>query len=231
MSGGRIELHGLNRKGWTQLGETANVGDNSIELKETVDWSAGDEIIIASTGFDMNEAEKRTITQVNGNILSLNSSLNYKHFGELQDYIRPDDASLSWTLDERAEVGLLSHNITIQGDLSSESNGFGGHIMAMNGAIMNASNIELTRMGQKKKLGRYPWHWHLMGDGGQGQYIRNSSVHHTYNRAITIHATNKTLVEWNVAYDNLGHAYFFEDGNEVDKKTKCSRCLASFRFG
>ena len=216
MPGGRIYLHGLQRKSWTQLNQTANAGDIQIVLKDPVDWAASDEIVIASTAFDMNQAEKRRVTQVNGNTVTLDAPLTHTHFGVLQQYTRPDDPSLSWTLDERAEVGLLSRNITIQGDASSDATGFGGHIMGMTGSSMRASNIELTNMGQRAELGRYPWHWHLVGDGGQNQYIRNSSIHRTYNRAITIHATNYTVVEYNVAYDNVGHAYFFEDGNETN---------------
>jgi len=166
---------------------------------------------------------------VSGNSVTLDSPLRYKHFGEIQSYTRPDDSNLSWTLDERAEVGLLSHNIKIQGDDFSEQSGFGGHIMGMTGSTMNASYIELYRMGQKNKLGRYPWHWHLMGNGGIGQYIGNSSVHRTYNRAITIHSTNGTYVERNVAYDNLGHAFFFEDGNEINNVMRYNLGLVTRR--
>ena len=216
MNGGIIRLIGQQKLAWTQLGATANQGANQITLKENVDWQVGDKIVIASTDFDMNHAEVRTITAVAGNQVTLNEPLIYKHFGKLQTYTRPDDPSLTWTLDERAEVGLLSRNLTVQGDESSDATGFGGHIMAMSGATLVGNNVELFRMGQKAKLGRYPWHWHLLGNNGQGQYLRNSSIHQTYNRAVTIHSTNGTRVERNVAYNNLGHAYFFEDGNEIN---------------
>ena len=216
MNGGTIQMVGQQKLAWTQLGETAAKGSNQIALKENVDWQIGDKIVIASTDYDMNHAEVRTITAVSGNRVTLNTPLNYKHFGKLQTYTRPDNQSLTWTLDERAEVGLLSRNLTIQGDADSEATGFGGHIMAMPGSRLVANNIELYRMGQKAKLGRYPWHWHSLGNNGQGQYLRNSSIHRTYNRAVTIHSTNGTTVERNVAYDNLGHAFFFEDGNEIN---------------
>jgi hypothetical protein len=216
MNGGSIRLHGKRKLSWTQLDATAAAGSSQITLKENVDWEVGDRIVIASTDFDMHHAEVRTITSVTGSKVTLNAPLQYKHFGKLQTYTRPDDPSLTWTLDERAEVGLLSRNLTIQGDAGSETTGFGGHIMAMPGTMLKADNIELYRMGQQAKLGRYPWHWHSLGDGGQGQYLQNSSIHHTYNRAVTIHSTNSTRVNRNVAYDNLGHAFFFEDGNEVN---------------
>ena len=217
MGGAQVEMHGKPKTPWTQLGATVAAGSNIIKLKESVNWEVGDEIVIASTDFDMNHAETRIITAVNSNIsFTLNEPLQYPHFGELQNYMHGKDSAISWTVDERAEVGLLSHNITIKGDQSSVENGYGGHMMCMPGSKMKAENIELYHMGQKATLGRYPWHWHLLQEGGTGLYLKNSSVHRTFNRAITIHGTNNTLVEGNVAYDNLGHAYFFEDGNEIN---------------
>ena len=85
---------------------------------------------------------------------------------------------------------------------------------------MSLSNIELTRMGQAGVTGRYPVHWHLMGDGARGSYLKNSVVHHSLNRCVTIHASNGVTLERNVAYDAPGHCYFLEDGVEVDNVLK-----------
>jgi len=211
MPGGRLELHGISKNSWTQLNATANVGATSITLKETVNWEIGDEIVIASTDFDGRQAEKRTITAINGLIVSLDAPLVYMHWGTEQTY---NNGTSDIILDERAEVGLLTRNLKIQGDDSSEVNGFGGHIMSMPNSISKASNIELYRMGQKSQVGRYPWHWHLLGDA-DGQYIKNTGIHKSFNRVITVHGTNNTLVEGNVAYDFIGHGYFLEDGSET----------------
>ena len=211
MSGGKLELHGIERKTWTQLNATAQAGATAITLKEVIDWKVGDEIVIASTDFDPHQAEKRTITAINGLVLTLNAPLVYMHFGVEQIY---NNGNKDLILDERAEVGLLSHNLKIQGDIESEVNGFGGHIMSMPGSISKASNIELYRMGQKSQVARYPWHWHLLGEA-DGQFIKNAGIHTSYNRLITVHGTNNTLVEGNVGYDFLGHGFFLEDGNET----------------
>lgn len=217
MNDAEIQLHGKDKKSWTQLGASCISGANTITLKETVDWEIGDRIVIASTDFDMNQAEEKTITNVSTNAgrttLTLNSALQFGHYGQLQNYTHGKDATLNWVLDERAEVGLLSKSILIQGDLSSETSFFGGHVMLMGSARANISNVEFFRMGQRGRLGRYPFHWHFVTNG-VGQSISKSSVHHTYNRAITVHGTNDVTVTENVAYDNLGHAYFMEDGIE-----------------
>ncbi|SFB94556.1 Por secretion system C-terminal sorting domain-containing protein [Algibacter lectus] len=210
MANGRLDLHGVAKKSWTQLNRTVNAGVRTITLKEPIDWNVGDEIVIASTDFNPRQAEKRTIQSISTNrrVLTLNSVLNFMHWGIIQEY---DNGNLS--LDERAEVGLLTHNLKIQG-IEGVSNGFGGHIMSMPGSISKASNIELFQMGQRSVVGRYPWHWHKLGNT-TGQFIKNSSVHKSFNRAITVHSTNNTLVEGNVAYDFIGHGFFLEDGSET----------------
>lgn len=211
MSGGRLELHGIEKKSWTQINATANVGATSLTLKEIVNWEVGDDIVIASSDFDSRQAEKRTITAINGLVLTLNAPLVYMHWGTEQVY---NNGTRDIVLDERAEVGLLTHNLKIQGDNTSETNGFGGHIMSMPNSISKASNIELYKMGQKSQVGRYPWHWHLLGDA-DGQYIKNAGIHKSFNRVITVHGTNNTVVEGNVGYDFIGHGYFLENGSET----------------
>lgn len=211
MSNGRLELHGKDKKSWTQLNVTAQAGATSITLKETIDWEVGDEIVIASTDFDPHQAEKRKITAINGLVLTLDAPLVYMHFGVEQIY---NNGTKNLVLDERAEVGLLTRNLKIQGDASSETNGYGGHIMSMSGSTSKATNIELYRMGQKSQVGKYPWHWHKLGDAN-GQYIKNAGIHTSYNRVITVHGTNNTVVEGNVGFDFVGHGFFLEDGNET----------------
>ncbi|XP_071793632.1 fibrocystin-L-like isoform X1 [Asterias amurensis] len=76
------------------------------------------------------------------------------------------------------------------------------------------SYIEVTHAGQAFRLGRYPIHFHLNGDV-TGSYVRGCGIHHTFNRAVTIHAVHNLLVEHNVAYNIMGHAYFLEDGIET----------------
>ncbi|MDA9333410.1 T9SS type A sorting domain-containing protein, partial [Saprospiraceae bacterium] len=215
---------------WTQLGSNALPGSNQITMATAVDWDIGDEILLVASQTDWNEAEKKTITAIsaNGLNITLNSNLSYPHSGIVETYTRNTD-NKTWTADLRGEVGLLTHNIKIQGDASSESNGFGGHIMCMPNSTINASSIELYRMGQKAKLGRYPWHWHLLDDFGTGQYFKNSSVHHSFNRAITIHGTSYVNVENNFFYDHIGHGVFLEDGSERFNTIKNNVVLLSKR--
>src|SRR5262249_51704205 len=157
-------------------------------------WRVGDEIVLASTDYNPRQAETRRIKAIGGDQITLDQPLQYMHFGKI-----------TFGVDERGEVGLLTRNIKVQASADAESPPyFGGHSMAMAGSQMHVSGVELTRMGQHMHLARYPIHWHLNGDA-TGQYIENSAIHDTYNRCVTVHGTNNLRVENNVTYNTVGH--------------------------
>jgi hypothetical protein len=62
-------------------------------------------------------------------------------------------------------------------------------------------------------LGRYPIHFHLLGNC-PSCYVRASSFYHSFYRCVAIHGTNQALVTENVAYDVTGYCYYLEDGVE-----------------
>ncbi len=206
--GGALSLVGEERVTWTKLAETAQKGDKRLRLLETVDWREGDEIVLASSDFDYRQTETFTVKSVLGKTVSLDKATEYMHYGETQTYN-------GVTIDERAEIGLLSRNITLQGDASSATSGYGGHVMLMSGQAY-VNSVEFFRMGQAGQIGRYPIHWHRLGDEARGQYIRNSSIHDGFNRCVTIHASNGVKVQNNVAFNAPGHCVFLEDGAELD---------------
>jgi cell surface hyaluronidase len=205
--GGSLELFGEPRMSWTRLNASVAAGATQLTLADAPNWRAGDQIVIAPTGVDPFEAEVRTITAVNSRTVTLDKALAYPHFGQTQTYD-------GITIDTRAEVGLLTRNVVIRGDDASTAAAFGAHVMVMAGGKARISGVEMYRVGQKALFGRYPFHWHMAGDV-DGQYFKNSSIHTAYNRFLTIHGSNRALVENNVAYDTIGHGFFLEDGVEV----------------
>ena len=218
---GTLNLHGDREHTWTKLAGTAEAGSTRIEVLDASGWRAGDEIVLASTDFDPRQAERRRISAISGNAITLDRPLEYMHFG-----------AITFGVDQRGEVGLLTRNIRIQASADSEETWFGGHIMAMAGSKMYLSGIELSRMGQHLTLARYPIHWHLIGEG-QGQYIRNAAIHDTFSRCVTVHGTNNLRVENNVTFNTVGHCFFLEDGIETGNQfvrnlgieTKCHPTL------
>ncbi len=211
-TGGVLEMHGEPRShSWLHLAATAWAGDSTLVLEEPVDWRRGERLVLASTDFDQYQAEELLIRSVSngGTNLHLVSPLTYTHWGEIEQGV----------LDERAEVALLDRNVTVRGDQDSVSTQIGGHMLfeGLNSAEIHLEWIELERMGQAGQLARYPLHYHLVGDAS-GSYVRNCSIHHCYNRSLTIHGTHNVEVRGNVSYDTLGHAFFLEDSTETGNR-------------
>src|SRR5579864_3324474 len=202
LMGGILNLHGDRTNSWTKLSSTANAGATSIQVLNAAGWRVGDEIVLASTDYDPRQAERRNIAAIIGNTITLDKKLDYMHFGKI-----------TFDVDERGEVGLLTRNIKLQASADAEQSFYGGHVMAMAESKMFVDGVEFNRMGQNMTLARYPIHWHLIGDA-QGQYIKNASLHDTYNRCVTVHGTNFLRVENNVTYNTVGHCFFLEDGAE-----------------
>lgn len=186
----------------------------------------GDKIAIGPTGFDYAEAESFTITSIdpkNPDKLYINGTIKHMHWGEKKVYQSQSMGRV--TLDERAEVANLTRNIVIRADEQGREIGegtgqydqIGGHVIVFSQGKAFINSVEFYKMGQAGIMGRYPFHWHLVGDA-PGQYIKNSSIHHSFQRCITIHRTHKTLVQNNVCYDFKGHGYFLEDGNEIENR-------------
>ncbi len=218
---GTLNLHGNRQHSWTKLAATAATGSTQIAVLDANGWRAGDEIVLASTDYDPRQAERRFIAGIDGNTITLDRPLDYMHFGEI-----------TFDVDERGEVGLLTRNIVVQASEDSNESYFGGHIMAMIRSDMHVSGVELRRMGQHLNLARYPIHWHLIGEG-QGQYIENSAIHDTISRCVTVHGTDNVRVENNVTFNTVGHCFFLEDGVETGNRfvrnlgiqTKCHPTL------
>ncbi|KAM4707529.1 cell surface hyaluronidase CEMIP2 isoform 1-T2 [Discoglossus pictus] len=200
------------------------VGGAVLDLLDDVrSWQPEDKIVVASTDYSMYQAEEFTLLpcpECNKFQVKLKEKPQFYHVGEIID-----------GLDMRAEVGVLSRNILIQGEMEPSCYGdnqcqffnydtFGGHIKILrNFTSVHLSNIELKHMGQQL-MGSYPVHFHLSGDvdevGGYsvGTYLEGLSIHHSFSRCVTVHATNGLLIKDTIGYDTLGHCFFLEDGIE-----------------
>jgi cell migration-inducing and hyaluronan-binding protein len=213
MSGGRIEMHGRDTgRTWTRLAQTAPAGSTSLTLLDQVGWQAGDRIVLASSDLSVDHKERLTVTSVSadGKTLGVDHALKYAHASVVTTFT---SGGQSRSVAERAEVGLLSHNLRITGPDNAPSTQFGGHVMVMSGGVLRMSNVELYAMGQVGVLGRYPIHWHYAGDGS-GSLVDRVSIHDSFNRFVTIHQTNNVRVNGVVADETLGHGFFLEDGVE-----------------
>jgi hypothetical protein len=208
--GGRMDFHGapLSRT-WVKLAVSAHKGDEAITLAETVQgWRAGDRIIITDTqGVPSDQrkpphglafiAEERKIRTIDGTQLDLNTPLNREHQGPDGHYV---------------EVANLSRNVVVE---SADPSKARGHTMYHRHSAGSISYAEFRHLGKEGVLGRYPLHFHLVGETMRGSSVIGASIWDSGNRWLTIHGTNYLVVRDCVGYQSLGHGFFMEDGTEV----------------
>uniref|UniRef100_A0A8C6YEA1 hyaluronoglucosaminidase n=1 Tax=Naja naja TaxID=35670 RepID=A0A8C6YEA1_NAJNA len=195
-----------------------------IDLSEDVSsWKPGDQIVVASTDYSMYQTEEFTLLpcpECSKYQVKVKEMPQFLHMGEIVDGV-----------DMRAEVGVLTRNIVIKGEMEDSCytgkdcrffnyDTFGGHIKILkNFTSVHLSYVELKQMGQQVH-GSYPVHFHLCGDvdekGGYTYrtYVEGLSIHHCFSRCVSIHATNGLLIKDTVGYNTLGHCFFMEDGIE-----------------
>lgn len=217
-AGGTFDAHGApHHKTWTRLAETAGKGSSQLVLQDDVDWVIGQKVVIVTTVYhDFNDEhhqnEVRTIKAVSGNRITLNRALSFSHYGG------PEYSG---------EVALLTRSVKIQGDEKSSVFQYGGHTICERGSICRLSYVEGFRLGQRNVMARYPFHFHMMGSvDARLVYLKGCSVHKSYFRAYTIHATSGTELLDNVAFDIIGSAYYLEDG--VEENNLLQGNLAAF---
>lgn len=208
--GGRMDFHGAPMsRTWVKLAVTARKGDDAITLADTVQgWRAGDRVIITDTqGIPSNQrkpphglafvAEERTIKTVDGTQIALHSALDKEHRGENGQHV---------------EVANLSRNVVVE---SADPKKARGHTMYHRHSAGSISYAEFRHLGMEGLLGRYPLHFHLVGDTMRGSSVIGASIWDSANRWLTIHGTNYLVVRDCVGYQSLGHGFFLEDGTEV----------------
>jgi hypothetical protein len=217
-----LDLHGAPElQTWTQLAATSLHNSTTLQLQQKVDWAVGASIVVASTDHVKEHAEVVNVAALSadGLTVTLDRPLEHTHQGEtLGPFGNPPfDPDFNF-IEVRAEVGLLSRNVVIQGDQDSVPWQFGATVMMFSpgdeSLTARIENIEVRRAGQAHRLGRYPLHFHMIGTVRRS-YARSNSVHTTYNRAFTIHGVHYLRVQRNVAYNVMGHTYFIEDAIET----------------
>lgn len=200
--GGRMDFHGAPLShSWVKLGASAQAGDQTITLTESVTgWKTGDRIIVTATNhheLGKKSTEERLIKAIAGTKLTLDSPLEFKHRGDG---------------DFRGEVANLSRNVVVE---SADPKGERGHTMYHRGSAGSLSYAEFRHLGKEGVLGRYALHYHLVGDTMRGSSVIGNSIWDSANRWLTIHGTNYLVVRDNVGYQSIGHGFYLEDGTEV----------------
>ena len=152
-------------------------------------------------------------------------SSKYYHFGGARSRrARPRTTSpgrtktTNYGVDERAEVGLITRNIKLTAavDAAACPTGAARSRSSRGSRRSSLQGVEIEKFG-KARLGSYPIHLHVAGDGRASTLIINAnSMHHSFNKCITIHSTSNVTVQNNVCARIVGHIFYQEIGDEAD---------------
>lgn len=110
---------------------------------------------------------------------------------------------------------LLTRNILLRGIDSGDSFGCHSKIVGSS-AVGKFSGVQAENCGQLNILGRYPFHFHMIGSGASAttSYFQDCSVTNSNFRSFVIHGTSSTRISRNVAFRVMGMSYYLEDGVE-----------------
>jgi hypothetical protein len=195
---GEAQIHGVPRQYVaSRLSAGARRGDRAVTLQDGVDWRPGDHIVIVTTSANPRETEENDVVRVQGAVVFLRAPLKFAHDGAAP---------------AQAEVAVLTRNVLI----TSKDPTKRGHTMFHHGAKGAISYAEFRSLGGQAQLGKYPIHFHRVGDSMEGSYVRGVAVWDSGNRFITVHSTQGVTLSQNVGYKSIGHGFFLEDGDETN---------------
>ncbi|MCF6765693.1 G8 domain-containing protein [Thiotrichales bacterium 19S3-7] len=216
------------------------------KLKVDNNWQEGDQIVITTTDYMPGHSELLSIESINGNSVDvkaydsytykpLNSGVRYTHNGEVYSLTKvPQRLNLDIkvngqpAIETRAAIALLTRSIRIvsAGDNYGEEfpaaeTGyyFGGHTVIRQGfKALQIQGVEFYQMGQGGRMGHYPVHFHMARKVPKDTFVKDSSIHDSMTRWITLHATEGVKLQRNVGFLSIGHGYYIEDGSEINNQ-------------
>ena len=142
-----------------------------------------------------------------------------------------DPAERNFGIDERAQVGLISRSVRLTAKLPEApppdrtpldpdpSLHWGGEIRIAGNhdgtdvPDVTIVGVELEKFG-KDQLGSYPIHLHHLGRTGGKLQIAANSVHHSFNKCVTMHMSSDLTLADNVCARIVGHIFYQEHGSE-----------------
>ena len=204
---GFLDMHGTPRAtSWTKLAESALGGSKVLRTATPTDFAPGDAIVIGSP------FEQATVDRVEGNYIYLTSGLKWTH---RSDVLGMDDESI----DIRAAVGLLTHNVRVRGNMTDSNSDtlFGGHTFAKGNVVQRIENAEVSYCGQAPGKRGHCLHLSDLPEAlSPLSYVKSSSIHHGFYRAISLTKTFHTTISNNVGYWVEGHMFAGDDKSEFN---------------
>ena len=211
VSFGEVRVIGMPKSvQWTKLVETKPPGSSNIKVADVVDWAAGDEIIITSSGYEMREIEEHVFngyptTSADGRTFITANGLQHEHLGLTADVSETIQLTLA------AEAAVLSRRIKIQGEISSTADPLanpGCYVLfseyGADPAFAARGDLYNTEI---RYCGRTNSTWGALNVKNvrrNGMRFGQNSVHHSLSAALSMNATTGVSFTRNIFYSTRG---------------------------
>jgi hypothetical protein len=204
---GVLDLVGTSKTAWTHLAAEANSGASTITVDDASGWQAGDEIVVTPTeqGDSTDHPhwkhhDRRVITSVSGNQVSLDKALDFSH----------PFVTVRSGVTHAAEVLNLGRNVRIEGTEGGRT-----HVQFLHaGAPQTLGWFALRHVGPRKGdkgvLGRYALHFHMCNDAVRGSTVTGGVVADSGNHAFVAHLSNGVNFTDCVVHDNVDDAFWWD---------------------
>jgi hypothetical protein len=226
MHAGVLDLQGASKAAWTNLAAEAGRGAPTIAVDDAAGWQVGDEIVVTPTEPAHGDEDhwehhdRRMVTAVSGNQVSLNRPLDYAH----------PFVTVRQGVTHRPEVVNISRNVRIEGAADARA-----HVILLHAMRPQAMAwTGLRQLGPAGVLGRYALHFHMCGDGVRGSTLDGLAASDCGNHAFVVHLSNGVTLTDCVTHDTVDDAYWWDQGDQDTPDANPSddvtydRCLASY---
>lgn len=194
-------------------------GATAITVDACAGWVMGDRIVIGDTreAADLGDyahtiwfPEVRTISAIASCVITLSSATGHA-YTTARDH--------AGVVERTVPVGNLTRDFVFKSTTSATSR---GHILFNADAVIDWEYVAVQDMGRTtlatldnttNHIGRYPLHLHHLNSAA---LVKGVVVERSLKWAYTVHASNGSTLQDNIAYDALGWGFGTEDGTETD---------------
>jgi hypothetical protein len=229
---GVLDAVGTAKTSWARLAADVPVGAQTIVLAAPpVGWQVGDVVTIVPTlRGHVDQYDERTITAVNGPVVSLSSPTTFAH-----PLVQLEPGFVLG-----GEVLNLTRNVNIEGTATGRA-----HVFVLSSQRQTIAHVALRHLGPRKPTGeiafpsgvptpitagvtgRYPLHWHMMGDASRGSTVTGVLAHLCGNHAFVTHQSHGVTYTGCVAHDIFDDAYWWDPPPATTNDTTYQSCVAS----
>jgi hypothetical protein len=207
---GRLDIAGTPKTEWAWAAGGLLAGQETVELdRPPVGWLPGDEVAVTPTAPGLLawlRYDVRTVLSVDGTTVRLTEPLAHDH-----PAVEVGGRVLT------AEVLNLTRNVRVEGTPAGRA-----HVMVLGGR-QQISHAVFRYLGPRQAdgqytrgvPGRYPLHFHQVGDGSRGSLVEGVVVRDSGHRGLVPHESHGITFRRCITHNTYDEPYWYDLGGDT----------------